>query len=404
MLTRDVAQDDASLLQVLSSLPHDYTVMNRSDWRWGNMVTALLVPQRSLMLGLPLAILTLTLLWRDLTNSSDDRQSPPAGGRRIVAAGILTAMLPLVHAHTYAVIVGMAGCLALLFRRVRPWMPFFLISVPLGIAQVLWIAADSPIRAEPFLDWQVGWDRGSQNPFWFWLKNTGAAIPLIIVAMCWRGQHAPVPQRLLLFYLPFTLCFLVPNVVRLAPWIWDNIKVLIYWHIASAPIIALVLVRLWRQRGVAQMGAILLTISLTLAGALDIWRVMSRATNLRIFSRDGISFAELVGRNVPSTSIIVHAPTYNHPVFLSGRRSFMGYPGHVSSHGIPDAQREAEIRQIYSGAADAEAVLARHRIGYLVLGPIERADLKVNELFLARYPKVAEVGAYTLLQVVNHSR
>ncbi len=122
----------------------------------------------------------------------------------------------------------------------------------------------------------------------------------------------------------------------------DNIKVLIYWHIASAPIIALVLVRLWRQRGVAQMGAILLTISLTLAGALDIWRVMSRATNLRIFSRDGISFAELVGRNVPSTSIIVHAPTYNHPVFLSGRRSFMGYPGHVSSHGIPGAQREAE--------------------------------------------------------------
>jgi hypothetical protein len=152
------------------------------------------------------------------------------------------------------------------------------------------------------------------------------------------------------------------------------------------------------------MGAILLTISLTLAGALDIWRVMSRATNLRIFSRDGINFAELVGGNVPPKSIIVHAPTYNQPVFLSGRRSFMGYPGHVSSHGVPLCSTGSRDPPDLFRAADAEAVLARHRSGYRVLGPIERADLKVNELFLARYPKVAEVGAYTLLQVVNHSR
>ena len=57
---------------------------------------------------------------------------------------------------------------------------------------------------------------------------------------------------------------------RTPDWAHPRPRDQIYWHIASAPIIALVLVRLWRQRGVAQMGAILLTISLTLAGALDI--------------------------------------------------------------------------------------------------------------------------------------
>jgi hypothetical protein len=56
-----------------------------------------------------------------------------------------------------------------------------------------------------------------------------------------------VPKRLLLFYLPFTLCFIIPNFLKMAPWIWDNIKVLYYWWLASAPLVALLLARLWRR-------------------------------------------------------------------------------------------------------------------------------------------------------------
>ena len=46
-----------------------------------------------------------------------------------------------------------------------------------------------------------------------------------------------VPGPLLRFYLPFTFCFIVPNLVKLAPWGWDNIKVLFYW---------LSLIHIWR--------------------------------------------------------------------------------------------------------------------------------------------------------------
>jgi len=40
---------------------------------------------------------------------------------------------------------------------------------------------------------------------------------------------------IVVFFLPFTLCFIIPNVMKMAPWIWDNIKVLFYWWLASAP-------------------------------------------------------------------------------------------------------------------------------------------------------------------------
>jgi hypothetical protein len=399
MLATDISGSNS--VQTLLRLPHDYTVSG-ADWRWGNMVTALLLPQRSLLLGLPLAILTFTLLWKDVVDTEDTGST--LARPRIIAAGILTGMLPLVHAHSYAVVVGMAACLAVMFNRVVRWLPVFLISVPLGVAQVLWISAGSPVQSEPFVTWHIGWDHGNQNILWFWIKNTGVTIPLLLLAFFWRGRNAPVPRRLWSFYVPFTLCFLVPNVLKLAPWIWDNIKVLIYWHVATAPLVALVLARLWHGKGLARGAAVLITVSLTLSGALDVWRVISRAADLRIFSREGIEFAALVRQYVPPDAIIVHAPTYNHPVFLAGRRSLMGYAGHVWSHGIAYGPREAAIRRIYAGGGEADQEIARLGIDYLVLGPLEREQLKAKDLVTTHYRRVAQAGDYQLFDVNDRSR
>ena len=46
MLVREVPQIGVTA-NLLLNLPHDYTVINASPWRCGNLVTALLIPQRS---------------------------------------------------------------------------------------------------------------------------------------------------------------------------------------------------------------------------------------------------------------------------------------------------------------------------------------------------------------------
>ena len=78
----------------------------------------------------------------------------------------------------------------------------------------------------------ASWLKRAPYVAWFWLKNTGLFIPLLIVALVWKPDNYLVPRRLLLFYLPFTLCFIVPNFVKLAPWVWDNVKMFFYWWIA----------------------------------------------------------------------------------------------------------------------------------------------------------------------------
>jgi len=406
LLVPELVRSEDGFVSVLTHLPHDYTVMNGTDWRWGNMVTALLLPQRSILLGLPIAIIIFTLWWRSFEGAAalPDRSRPASMlqpvsvSRRMMAAGVLAGLLPLVHAHSYAVVMAMGAGLALTLGRLRLWVPFFAASLVLSLPQVIWLAGGTSVETERFVGWHLGWDHGNQNILWFWVKNTGALIPLLLLAVFWRSDRTPVARPLLRFYLPFTLCFLIPNVVMLAPWIWDNIKVLIYWHVASAPLVALVLVRLWRGGRLFRVVSAALAVSLMLAGCLDVWRVISRASELRVFTREGIAFADLVRGTVPTRSLILHAPIYNHPVFLSGRRSLMGYSAHVWSHGLPYAAREEDIKRIYSGAPEAVALIERYGVEYVVVGPVERDMMPVNDIFLERYPKVGQSGPYVLLR------
>jgi hypothetical protein len=183
---------------------------------------------------------------------------------------------------------------------------------------------------------------------------------------------------------------------RLAPWIWDNIKILVYWFIASVPLVALLLARLAQGRWWRQAVAALLFLSLTLAGGLDLWRVASRSIEAGVFDHGGVQFAAVVARVTPAKALILHAPTFNHPVILSGRRSFMGYPGHVWSHGLDGGPREADIKRMFAGGADATALLTRYGIDYVVVGPAEADQLPVNRAFFERYPLAGDAGGYRL--------
>jgi hypothetical protein len=264
-----------------------------------------------------------------------------------------------------------------------------------------WSTHNSAVDEKTFFASHLGWDRGEENPVWFWLKNTGIFIPLIILAILWRGKNFLISRRLLVYYVPFTLCFVIPNLIKLAPWVWDNIKVLYYWWLASAPLVALLLARLWQQRGVQRPIAVVLFVVVTLAGSLDVASIVFRKTEFRVFDTRGIAFAEMIKQQTPPRSLIVHAPVHNHPSFLSGRRSLLGYPGHIWTHGLEYGPRENEIKRIYAGAPDAESLLNKYQASYVVVGPLERNNTFVNDQFFTRFDKVGEVGDYRLYKIAQ---
>lgn len=416
----DKAMTDAQgLWGVLVNLPPSFTVIPDSVWRWGNAVSALLVPQRGFLMGLPLAVIAFTQWWLALEKESNaakreadrgkTRQRRPAPPepvsrfpirtRRMMAAGVAAGLLPLVHAHSFVAVMGMAACLALIHIRWREWFAFFAMASAIAIPQLLWSTLNSAVDASTFFAWHLGWDRGEENPLVFWFLNTGFFIPLIFAAILLRFNDYIVGKRLLLFYLPFTLCFIIPNFVKLAPWIWDNIKVLYYWWLASAPLVALLLAKLWQQGRIRKVIAGLLFVCVTLAGALDVFGIAFRSVKYDVFDAAGVQFAERVKARTAPRSLIIHAPVHNTPVFLTGRRSLMGYPGHIWTHGLEFMERESKIKRIYLGAPDALQLLRTYEVDYAVIGPLERIVTPPNEQFFSQFEKVEQVGDYTLYKI-----
>jgi len=432
---------DQGLSAVLASIPNSLTIIPNTNWRWGNAISTLMVPQRGMLMGLPIAVIVFTQWWLAGNNvetrgSGDpEKKETIAAGRgerktkkqkkltkrqgkqylrvshaprfpisseyRMVAAGMIAGLLPLVHAHSFIAVMAVGVILALVQRRWRDWIAFFLAAWMIALPQMVWSTHNTSVDATTFFDWQFGWDRGTENPVWFWFKNTGLFIPLIVAAVLWPGKDRLVSRRLLLFYLPFTLCFIVPNLVKLAPWVWDNIKVLFYWWLASAPIVALLLARLWHQRGLHRILAIALFVCVTLSGGLDVASIVLRSAKYQIFDRQGIQFAEIVKRETEPRARIIHAPVHNHPVFLTGRRSFMGYPGHIWTHGLEYRQRESEIKRFYTGGPDSGALIRRYGLDYAIVGPHERSISTVNEQFFSTFTKAGETGGYRLYEIAQ---
>ncbi|HKZ01490.1 MAG TPA: hypothetical protein VJ180_04580 [Pyrinomonadaceae bacterium] len=440
------------------NLPPSFTIIPDTVWRWGNAITTLLVPQRGMLLGLPLAVMVFTQWWLAMRQKGGHgdagtrgRGDAEKGGRgdagtrrpiersnerfsktqrknarhrkhrrvpasrhlrvpssdllhigawqRMAAAGVIAGFLPLVHAHSFVVVMGVGFFIGLLQRRWRAWAIFVAVASLVALPQMWWSTQHSAVDATKFFEWQFGWDRGKEDAVLFWFKNTGLFIPLIVAAILWRGKHSLISRQLLLFYLPFTLCFIIPNLLKMAPWIWDNIKVLFYWWLASAPLVAMLLARLWRQGLVAKTSAALLLFFVILGGALDVAGIALRSNRYEVFDAYGVSFAEVVKQKTEPQAVIVHAPVHNHPVFLTGRRSLMGYPGHIWTHGLEFTERESEIRRIYSGAPDAAALIDKYKIQYAVIGPHEGNVVSVNEQFFARFTKIGEVGEYRLFKI-----
>lgn len=417
LLFEQAGENDGGLWGALVNLSPSFTVIPETTWRWGNAVSALLVPQRGFLMGLPLAVLAFTQWWlaTEKETAKPERNKKkanlwkepapeskrfPISQRRMIAAGVAAGLLPLVHAHSFVVVMGMAACLALLFVNWRDWITFFVVASAIAVPQLLWSTFHSAVNAGTFFAFELGWDRGQDNPIWFWFKNTGLFIPLILTAVLFRSNGFLVRRRLLLFYLPFTLCFIIPNFVKMAPWIWDNIKVLYYWWLASAPLVALLLAKLWQQGPIRKAVAVILFGAVTLAGALDVGGIALRSTKYEIFSAEGLAFAEFVKERTPRRALIIHAPVHNTPVFLTGRRSLMGYPGHIWTHGLNFVQRESEIKRIYFGSQDATQLLKFYNVDYAVVGPQERLVMQaVNDRFFSQFEKVGQVGEYSLYKI-----
>ena len=427
----DYAAHSKNILQLLMDIGKDYTISQ--EYRWGNSLITLFLTQRSLLLGMPLTMIVLGGLWRffstDTVIRGKGESLKPSDLLKHYPAfllGLIAGMLPLIHLHSLFVLFIIS--FFLIVMRPAKWRDFGAFGVGvcvIAIPELIWSITGSASRVSEFFEFYGGWESAQSNIVWAWFKNAGIFIPVLLIGLyllrrplrSHETDHSKARQNeneeenggrhvsdLLLFYIPFAFLFVLANFVKLAPWEWDNIKVLIYWFIGSLPFVSHLLARLWRQNGAGRVLSALAVFALTAAGALDVWRTVSRQHYYRVFDPDAIKIGERLRLATPPDSIVLNAPAYNSAVVLSGRLSLMRYPGHLGSHGIYYADREKDLKQIYSGGPQAMSLIEKYGIDYILISPEERNNLSPNEGYFSRFPVFAEFGQYKVYDVRNRAQ
>jgi hypothetical protein len=391
----------------LNDLPKDYTISG--EFRWGNSLITLFLTQRSLLLGMPLTIIVLQKLWEWFEGEKVKEGKSETGVGKSAdfftfthfnylpfLVGLLAGMLPLVHLHSLAVLFVVTVFLfALDAEKWRTWLTFGAGVAIVAIPELLWSITGTATRTSEFFEWFFGWDKGEANFVWFWFENTGLVIPLIAIGiyLFLKGRaNDKSANKLWLFYLPFLFLFIISNVAKLAPWQWDNIKVLIYWFVGSLPFIAYSLSWLWQRRSYFAVISAACFLSVTLSGALDVWRTASGQIKTRVFDPDAVRIAEQIRSKTPANALFLNAATYNTAIALTGRESLMRYPGHLSSHGIDFSGREIDVKKMYAGGAAADQLLAKYNVDYVLVSQEETSSMSVNNDYFNKFPIVAEAG------------
>jgi hypothetical protein len=395
---------DTNIMDFLSNLPStDYTGSggDSQGYHFVNPLTCMFLSQRTYQLGAPLALCILLLV---------SKKKPRF--ENYLAAGMLAGVLPLFHAYTVlalAIVIPIFAISQVTVLDVSPsgssntsakhtilrdWSAFTVPAVLVGTPEVLYYF--SGIKdAAGFLRWDPGWVvQGSFGSWlWFWLKNTGLFLPLIVLAFLFVRS-----RRVKVLAIGATLLFLASNLWLFAPWAWDNAKLLFYWYLLSLPLVSQFLICVFEARRLLLMLAFFGTLGFqTASGAVDITKTLLPKAGMVIWERDAVRFAAKVHKKTEPGSIIVTAPYHNSPVALAGRPVYLGYTGHVFSHGLDPSERESWIDAYYGGAqGKAPDVSPTH----VMVGPVEEKKFSGPRIG-SGWKLVAEEGPYRLYRLPN---
>lgn len=343
---------------------------------WLNLFLSLFVTQRGFLFALPAGLLLL-LSWRERIL----RRS--GSGLPAWVEGLLWGLLPLFHLHTFlfvSLLFGVWVAARGAWREGLGPLGCALLPASFGVFEVT-----DHFRAASLLGWAPGWVIGERSALLFFLKNFALLIPLVL-ALVWLAVQRSLPEWRLTV-LPGVVIWTVLFFVKLAPWAWDNTKVMVWCYVLLLPALGDLLSGLalpWRAGLIALWfapGALTVAqATFTPQGDLDVYTVAGRR-----------AVCEVV-RRLPPDARVATKPTFNHPVALCGQPIVEGYAGHLWSHGIDASVVDRRLRTLMLGLPGWEQAAQELGAEYLFWGYGERGEFALSTRPWERSRRVVAEG------------
>jgi len=335
---------------------------------WKNLFLAVFVTQRGFLWALAAG---LVLLWQWRLRLQEGRAPLP-----FFAEFCLYAAMPLFHLHSFLFFsLLLAACF--LFGPAGTRREFFQLAltsfVPASL--LVWLVTGGFRTTPGMIGWAPGWMQGEHGLYFWWL-NFGLVLPLFLWLAWVVARHGNRTERIFtgVSLAVLGICFLW----RLAPWPWDNIKLMIWVWLALAPF-------LWNRifLPLALPARSLLLVLLLGGGAVELFGGLSTRhfydwVPRREWDETKALLADLTVKNT-RVGILPDVP---HPVALEGHAIMVGYPGHLWSHGYDYGEKMTALENFYTSGEEAPVL---SRMTHVVVGP--REIKKFGDLLLRNPPR-----------------
>ena len=327
---------------------------------WKNLFLAMFVTQRGLLYSLP-AGLVLMCVWRAQLRGEKD------GPRLPVPAQIaLYATMPLFNAPAFLFFSALLAAFFVAAWRQGRARPFFAVGAA-SVIPAVWLVAmvTANFTAPSALRFVPGWMQ-EDGGLWFWLHNFGLLPPLLVATGVMVFRRGDVSARVIYSTGAATIVFCL--FFAIAPWAWDNTKLMIWGYLALAPVLWTELIGRWPAAW-----RVVTCLALFASGGISLATGLDARHGYGLADRSEMADAEVLLRTLPADARVACLPTYNHPVLLLGQPVVMGYDGHLFSQGLDYGPVQRDLDALMSGSPDWRHAARRLQVQYLLWGPREEA-------------------------------
>ncbi len=336
----------------------------QSEAAWKSLPLAILVTQRGMLFAIPTGLALLSSwharFFRPTPDSTPDARLLP-----FWVETLLYTSLPLFHLHTFLFLSFTLGIWFVIHGPARAAL-LKLVGIALLPASLAMALATGNFKAASGIRIQPGWMQGDTSFFVFWGGNFGV-LPVFVGLLIWRIARGRTNLWPAALALPALLMFGLCCFVRFSPWEWDNTKLMLWSYVAVLPL-------LWSEllaHRTALVRALCVTV-LFLSGFVSLLGGLGAThPGYPIGVRSELDGVAKAVAEIPFSERFVAAPTFNHPLLLSGRSLAMGYEGHVWSHGHDLSTRQAQVRDILNGEENWRAQAQLLGVRYVFWGARE---------------------------------
>lgn len=328
------------------------------------LVASMLIPQRAFLFGLPLGLLLLNFLYTEFLMK---KKVTTFSKLHYVGMGLLAGLLPIIHTHTYLVIVFASLWIGIVsLNSIKRWLFFAGPAAVLSFLLYLVFLKDG-VSGSSFFSFVPGWyvHDGLIAWMWFWVKNWGLFLGVALLGTVWVRRHESI--KLFYFVCFFWALFILGNLVQFQPQIWDNTKIFAWVYVGLTIPVVVLLSALYRVKIVGKLITALVVGILIFSGALDlIHNLDSEKKTFQMLSSDEISLGVAARDLIPAEASVLTPATVTNPISMIGGRSvLLGYPGWAFSYGLSYADREADIVAAYQGSQALDVVASRYQATYV---------------------------------------